>query len=349
MPVSNIQLFPGDCLAAALFIPDNSIDSIVTDPPYGIKMMGHRWDYDVPRVEIWRECLRVLKPGGYLLAFAGARTHHRMACRIEDAGFEIHDMIAWVTAQGMPKHASKLKPAIEPITVARKPAARATPLNIDLCRVPSDGAADDAAYRAKCESVAGLDTPRNSNVFGAFAAPRPDSYSPEGRYPSNLIHDGSDEVVALFPESAGSGGSVPNVKITGYGDGAVGTGRADYLGGERRRVDCGTGSAARFFARAPFTADELEAAALIYCKKANKQDRGPGNTHPTVKPRALMRYLIRLVTPPRGTVFDPFAGSGTTGVEAVANGFGFIGAEREPESVAIACRRIAAAAEASHV
>lgn len=344
-----VHLFPGECLASTLFIPDNSQDSVVTDPPYGIKMMGHRWDYDVPSVEIWQECLRVLKPGSYLLAFAGPRTHHRMCCRIEDAGFEIHDAIAWVSAQGMPKHRSKLKPAIELITLARKPAKLATPLNIDLCRVPPDGADDDAAYRAKCESVVGLDSNRNGNCYADWSAPRTDSYSTEGRYPSNLIHDGSPEVVALFPDSKGSGGSVPNVKITGYGGGAVGTGESKYLGGERTKVDCGSGSAARFFARAPFTTEELQATALIYCKKASKQDRGSGNEHPTVKPRSLMRYLIRLVTPPGGSVFDPFTGSGTTGVEAVANGFEFAGAEREPEYVEIARRRITDAWEAAHV
>ena len=185
-------------------LPDNSVDAIVCDPPYGLRFMGKKWDYDVPGVDIWVECLRVLKPGAHLLTFAGTRTQHRMAVRIEDAGFEIRDMIAWVYGSGYPKHRSCLKPALEPITMARKPAERATLLNIDAC------------------------------MAGA-------------RYPANLIHDGSDEVVAMFPDSAGSGGSVPNVKISGYGDGAVGTGSAEYLGGERTKVDCGTGSAARFF------------------------------------------------------------------------------------------------------
>ena len=132
-----------------------------------------------------------------------------------------------------------------------------------------------------------------------------------------------DDVVALFPDSNGAGGSVPNVKITGYGDG-IGTGKSEYLGGERTKVDSGPGSAARFF----------------YCAKASKSDRGAGNTHPTVKPTNLMRYLCRLVTPAGGTVLDPFMGSGTTGVAAVQMGCRFIGIEREPRYFEIACRRI---------
>jgi site-specific DNA-methyltransferase (adenine-specific) len=306
-----------DCRHGLAMLPDNSVDAVVCDPPYGLSFMGKKWDYDVPSVEIWAECLRVLKPGGYLLAFAGTRTQHRMAVRIEDAGLEIRDMIAWVYGSGYPKHRSSLKPAMEPITLARKPAPRATLLNIDACLVGQ-------------------------------------------RYPANLIHDGSDEVLANFPDSAGSGGSVPNVKISGYGDGVVGTGAAEYLGGERIKVDCGTGSAARFF----------------YCAKASKRDRNEGldhfpaiqtnfaagtglskngdgsprnqeatakNPHPTVKPTDLMRYLCRLVTPPGGLIVDPFAGSGSTGKAATLEGFQFVGFELDPQYAAIANARIDAA------
>ena len=306
-----------DCRHGLAMLPDNSVDAVVCDPPYGLSFMGKKWDYDVPSVEIWAECLRVLKPGGYLLAFAGTRTQHRMAVRIEDAGLEIRDMIAWVYGSGYPKHRSSLKPAMEPITLARKPAPRATLLNIDACLVGE-------------------------------------------RYPANLIHDGSDEVLAHFPDSAGSGGSVPNVKISGYGDGVVGTGSAEYLGGERAPHDCGTGSAARFF----------------YCAKASKRDRNEGldhfpavqtnfaagtglskngdgsprnqeatakNPHPTVKPTDLMRYLCRLVTPPGGVIVDPFAGSGSTGKAATLEGFQFIGFELDPQYAAIANARIDAA------
>ena len=335
-----------DCRHGLALLPDNSVDAIVCDPPYGLNFMGKKWDYDVPSVEIWAECLRVLKPGGYLLAFAGTRTQHRIAVRIEDAGFEIRDLIAWVYGSGFPKHQSALKPALEPITMARKPAERATLLNIDACRVGDEGGCrDDGQYITNSpESVNcygnGLNNRRSTVVEGL------------GRYPANLIHDGSDEVLEHFPDSAGSGGSVPNVKISGYGDGVVGTGSAEYLGGERTKVDCGTGSAARFF----------------YCAKASKRDRNEGldlfpdvtagvgalrdsgresemrkNPHPTVKPTELMRYLCRLVTPPGGLVVDPFAGSGSTGKAAVLEGFQFVGFELDPQYAAIANARIEAA------
>lgn len=334
-----------DCRHGLAMLPDNSVDAIVCDPPYGLRFMGKKWDYDVPGVDIWVECLRVLKPGGHLLAFAGTRTQHRMAVRIEDAGFEIRDMIAWVYGSGFPKHQSALKPALEPITMARKPAKVATLLNINACRVGNETLPAQVAGQAQ---------------LGTFE--RGVMVTPEriGRYPANLIHDGSDEAVAMFPDSAGSGGSVPNVKISGYGDGAVGTGSAEYLGGERTKVDCGTGSAARFF----------------YCAKAGKRDRNEGlehlpavqanfasgtglskngdgtprnqaatakNPHPTVKPTELMRYLCRLVTPQGGLVVDPFAGSGSTGKAAILEGFQFIGFELDPQYTAIANARIDAA------
>ena len=343
-----------DCRHGLAMLPDNSVDAVVCDPPYGISFMQSRWDYDVPSVEIWAECLRVLKPGGYLLAFAGTRTQHRMAVRIEDAGFEIRDMIAWVYGSGFPKHRSSLKPALEPITMARKPAPRATLLNIDACRVGDEGGTRKT-NPAKMPTVSCYGNGLNGGGVESIDA---------GRYPANLIHDGSDEVVAMFPDSAGSGGSVPNVKISGYGDGAVGTGSAEYLGGERTKVDCGTGSAARFF----------------YCAKSSKRDRNEGleafdavmtnfaagtglskngdgsprnmnadakNPHPTVKPTELMRYLCRLVTPPGGLIVDPFAGSGSTGKAAILEGFQFVGFELDPQYSAIANARLEAARNAA--
>ena len=339
-----------DCRHGLAMLPDNSVDAIVCDPPYGLSFMGKKWDYDVPGVDIWVECLRVLKPGGHLLAFAGTRTQHRVAVRIEDAGFEIRDMIAWVYGSGFPKHQSALKPALEPITMARKPAPRATLLNIDACRVGDEGGTRKV-NPSKLPSVSCYGNGLNGGAVEPIDA---------GRYPANLIHDGSPDVLANFPDSAGSGGSVPNVKISGYGDGVVGTGAAEYLGGERIKVDCGTGSAARFF----------------YCAKASKRDRNEGldnfpaiqtnfaagtglskngdgsprnqeatakNPHPTVKPTDLMRYLCRLVTPPGGLIVDPFAGSGSTGKAATLEGFQFIGFELDPQYAAIANARLEAA------
>ena len=163
-----------DCRHGLAMLPDNSVDAIVCDPPYGLRFMGKKWDYDVPGVDIWVECLRVLKPGGHLLAFAGTRTQHRMAVRIEDAGFEIRDMIAWVYGSGYPKHRSSLKPALEPITMARKPAERATLLNIDACRV-----GDEVRINPPVGDL--------SSIGSTRTAPKGESMTVEGRYPANLI------------------------------------------------------------------------------------------------------------------------------------------------------------------
>ena len=341
-----MNLHHGDCLAVLRSLPDNSVDSVVTDPPYGLSFMGKKWDYDVPASEVWAECLRVLKPGGHLLAFAGTRTQHRMAVRIEDAGFEIRDMIAWVYGSGFPKSldvskaldkaagaeresigpnqladrgglvqantygtpsrpdetapatdaarqwkgwGTALKPALEPITVARKPlvgtvaanvlAHGAGALNIDGCRVegPPSGL---KPYTRTVDQ-------RESQAANHGAVTFTDH--PAGRWPANLIHDGSEEVTEQFPVANDN-------------------------------------SAARFF----------------YCAKASKRDRDEGNIHPTVKPTDLMRYLCRLVTQPGGVVLDPFMGSGSTGKAAALEGFRFIGIEREAEYLEIARARILA-------
>lgn len=300
----DINLMLGDCLERMKELADNSVDSIVTDPPYGLSFMGKHWDKGVPSAEIWAEALRVLKPGGHLLAFAGTRTQHRMAVNIEDAGFEIRDMIAWVYGVGLPKShnlkdewagwGTSLKPALEPVTVARKPfkgtvAANVQEhgtgaLNIDGCRVgwpdgkvPEIGTPGWGGPAKKLTTVPGQEGK-------TVERSQPSSL---GRWPANLIHDGSDEVVGLFPVTAKN-------------------------------------SAARFF----------------YCAKASKKDRGEDNKHPTVKPADLMRYLCRLVTPPNGIVLDPFMGSGSTGKAAMLEGFRFIGIELDRGYFDIAKQRI---------
>ena len=361
---------------------DNSVDAIVTDPPYGLSFMGKKWDYDVPEQAIWEECLRVLKPGGHLLAFAGTRTQHRMAVRIEDAGFEIRDMIAWVYGSGFPKSHSigkaidreagergavgkrfvaaggdlpspernyddpplvleaakqwqgwgtALKPALEPITMARKPligtvaenvlAHGTGALNIDGCRVACDDVLTaPKSYPANRRGVVGTamqaagGAERNNAAQAASIAKTMEM----GRWPANLIHDGSDEVLAAFPDAPGQQRSTGpeferNAQVYGK-----------FAGVSEHHPRNDSGSAARFF----------------YCAKASKSDRGESNGHPTVKPTELMRYLVRLVTQPGGTVLDPFCGSGSTGKAAVLEGFGFIGIEREAEYVAIAEARI---------
>lgn len=419
------MLHHGDCIEIMKSMPDGSVDSIVTDPPYELGFMGRSWDRTgiAYSVEMWRECLRVLKPGGHLLSFGGSRTYHRMACAIEDAGFEIRDQIMWVYGSGFPKsldvskaidkqagaertgtgemvrggcraarggselvgsepiealkwkeltepatEAAKqwdgwgtaLKPAHEPIVVARKPLIGTVAenvlqfgtgaINVDGCRVDLNG-----DYKSKANgrpSQTGL--PDN---YDSGKANEPDTI---GRWPANLIHDGSDEVLAAFPFAIGATapvvGTEPSSKTANtFGDFSFRT------PSDRRD---GGGSAARFF----------------YCAKASKQDRDEGmgdsadrvlarscqaqaeakrgnlvdaeggafnkarirkNNHPTVKPTDLMRYLCRLVTRPGGTVFDPFMGSGSTGKAAILDGFCFIGIDREEDHVGISEVRIA--------
>lgn len=386
--VDKYILHLGNCLDSLKGMLDNSVDSIVTDPPYGISFMSKKWDYDVPSVEIWKECLRVLKPGGFLLSFSSTRTYHRMTINIEDAGFEIRDMICWTYSSGFPKshnisasidkkygHPNRgraiptassyqacdvdqdnkltsnpvgpyepktdeakqwqgwgtaLKPSQEPVTIARKPLDGTVAnnvlewgtggMNIDATRVPMS----DEDYEKLSSGVErirekggtmGNSWKNSSDLSGA------NPVNPAGRWPANFIHDGSQEVLELFPD----------VK----------------------------GSAARFF----------------YCPKASKKDKEEGldnfeeriqaatygdigpmegnprkpntghiqrirNHHPTVKPTELMKYLCRLVTQPGGIVLDPFMGSGSTGKAAILEGFRFIGCELDEEYLAIAEARI---------
>ncbi len=337
---SPVRIIVGDCLEAMRGMDAASVDAIVTDPPYGLSFMGKHWDHGVPGVDFWVEALRVAKPGTHLLAFGGTRTYHRLACAIEDAGWEVRDCIAWVYGSGFPKShnlrgdwhgwGTSLKPAFEPIIVARKPligtvAENVTThgtgaMNIDGCRVQHN-----EECRMMAASQANIDNPSEKHrQAGRREATL--ELKPEGRWPANLIHDGSDEVLAAFPQATGQQGAVgpqygDKASVNAYGDFGP---RQDF----QPRGD--TGSAARFF----------------YCAKASKADRGEGNAHPTVKPTDLMRYLCRLVTPPGGIVFDPFAGSGSTGKGAVLEGFNFIGIELDAEYAEIARARIGNATSA---
>jgi site-specific DNA-methyltransferase (adenine-specific) len=370
-------LHVGDCLDVMAGMADESVDSIVTDPPYGLSFMGKHWDHGIPDVDFWLQALRVAKPGTHMLAFGGTRTYHRLTCAIEDAGWEIRDCIMWVYGSGFPKShdvskaidkeagavrevtragvvqrdgyggwdtgsshtrprydlpatplaarwqgwGTALKPAWEPIIVARKPlagtvAANVTrygtgALNIDGCRV---GSTVETWPTSKSYAPGQFQPGGKGDTQTTGAAPA-------GRWPANLIHDGSEEATA------------------------------------------GMGKAARYF----------------YCAKASKRDRDEGcegfdkriapchnidgrnpenpknyigqtpmplkrNNHPTVKPTDLMRYLCRLVTPPGGIVLDPFAGSGSTGKAALLGGFRFVGIEKEPDYAEIAVARLTHAA-----
>jgi DNA modification methylase len=319
-----MELILGDSLERLKGLEDNSIDSIVTDPPYGLSFMGKKWDYDVPSQEIWEECLRVLKPGGYLLAFAGTRTQHRMAVRIEDAGFEIRDMIAWVYGSGFPKslnigkavdklqgnereveerepfgregrktsgkakfgvegwdtkptmqftkgssewegYGTALKPALEPITVARKPLSEKTVaenvlkygtggINIDGCRVEAQ--TGDKFGGGGLASKNAIFQGESKNPYKKGTGFRDDTS--QGRFPANLIHDGSDEVVGLFPDSKGASSQ------NNYSNGHIYRGQSlqesdTSLEGHRDWYN-DNGSASRFF----------------YCAKASKSERNKG-------------------------------------------------------------------------
>lgn len=388
------KIICGDSLAAMRRMADSSIDSVVTDPPYGLSFMNKHWDHSVPSVEMWQEVLRVLKPGGHLLSFFGTRTYHRGVVNIEDAGFDIRDQIAWVYGSGFPKSlnvakqgddlsdwdgwGTALKPAQEPIVMARKPiigtvadnvrAFGAGAINIDCCRIQHDetlrtgsGTTWDAMHSHECrgrDGEASADRRYAEKGGTNFAMkPGPRGGDAAGRWPANFCHDGSDDVLALFPQSRGqiakaSTSNTPRAGQNAYGEMVRGS------NGQEPRNDAG--SAARFF----------------YCAKASKTDRDEGleylaamaaadmvdreagsagiksaaagagrgnggrNFHPTVKPTDLMRWLVRMVTPPGGTVLDPFMGSGSTGKACALEGFGFIGIDREQSYCDIATGRI---------
>ena len=476
--MTTVDLRQGDCLELLRAMPSESVTAIVTDPPYALQFMGKGWDRVLPSVEVWGECLRVLKPGGVLLAFGGTRTFHRLTCNIEDSGFEIRDCLSWLYGSGFPKslaidkaidrqrddldeqrevcrwlrsvmdstgttnkqiaaafgfdprmadhwaardtdsqpstptleqvpkllevlgnpevpapiarllldlngrkgqpgpdwfnravvgsktitgpagsaggyksgiaslrnemsttrdvdittpatnrsrpwagYGTALKPAWEPIVFAMKPTAGTfaanalehgvAGINVDGCRIHS-------------EDVAGPRRRHGGGIPGACSSYElPDSRGeqPPGRWPANVVHDGSDEVVGAFPDAPGQ------VARAKSGD-DVKTGNT--YGKFRRGED----------SAAPRSDATKSAARFFYCAKASKKDRGEGNGHPTVKPVELMRWLVRLVKMPAGTVvLDPFMGSGSTGVACVDEGVDFIGMEREPEYVEIARRR----------
>lgn len=373
-----IQLYQGDCLEVMRTLPDGCMDSVVTDPPYGLKFMGKHWDHGVPSAKVWAEVLRVLKPGGYLLSFGGTRTYHRMTCAIEDGGFEIRDQIGWCFGSGFPKShngewgGTALKPAWEPICMARKPligtveqnwqAHGTGALNIDTCRVETDDNLNGGAYSGGAKDLSNATSYATGVNAGEFV-------QPVGRWPANLIHDGSDEVLAAFPQAPGQlapeSFTAPSSKTRntfgergrrkgGFGD--VGAEKGDPVPNGPMYSD--KGSAARFFYCAKASrkdrndgVEHLTSKPLLWSSgtqspgtfQAEGTDRTSPNNHPTVKPTDLMRYLCRLVTPAGGLILDPFMGSGSTGRGAVLEGFDFIGIEREESYIQIAKARIEAA------
>ena len=346
-----MKLLLGDCLDKLKELDDNSVDSIVTDPPYGLSFMGKKWDYDVPSQAIWEECMRVLKPGGHLLSFAGSRTYHRMAVRIEDAGFEIRDQIMWVYGSGFPKShnighkideykgwGTALKPAHEPIVMARKPLIGTVAdnvlewgtggINIDGCRILTTDNLGGGATNGSVLDIEGFDRPwmhdeEKMKEFGEKMKQKVEHAQTLGRFPANIIFD--EEAGKLLDEQSGTSKSTGG--RSGNKNGVGSNGIYGQYNGEVRDENPGfgdVGGASRFF----------------YCPKTSKKDRDVDNIHPTVKPTDLMSYLIRLVTPKGGVVLDPFMGSGSTGKAAVREGMQFVGIERESEYFDIAEARI---------
>lgn len=356
------RIIIGDCRDGmrTLIAQGVRVDAIVTDPPYHLTavsrgyhartnnpeslrgrhrigdkgFMGKQWDgggvaFDP---ETWALALDLLKPGGHLLAFGGTRTYHRLACAIEDAGFEIRDQIGWVYGSGFPKSknldgdwqgwGTALKPAWEPICVARKPLVGTVAenvlqhgtgaINVDACRIGGE-----STVRVKAGGANQFPHEDDSWIPRAITVG-----SDAGRWPANLVHDGSEEVVALFPREAGAAAPVFKRNADKFRNsyGAF-AGDVDEHGSTFRGD---SGSAARFF----------------YCAKATAAERGDSK-HPTIKPLALMRWLVRLVVPRGAIVLDPFAGSGSTVEACMVEQMRFIAIEREPEYAADIEARIA--------
>ena len=431
------KILQGDCLSVMKTFPDNYFSTIITDPPYGLSaaknskggnkkggFMGQKWDYDVPSVEIWTEALRVLKPGGTALIFAGSRTQHRMAVNVEDAGFILKDTIMWVYASGFPKahNISKnidkkagaerevigkkegtyshktgtlgsdaeknrprvklditepstpeaklwdgwkshgLKPSYEPILVCMKPNEGSyadnalkwgvSGLNIDECRVGTNDEDKCMMDKKASKKNNGINFDVAIGKNKGTATPS----NPQGRFPANFIHDGSEEVVELFPNT--KTGNIKPFKQKSKEFGNLGENRDCNFKGD-------SGSAARFF----YCAKVSKAERNIGCEdmekkgyhcshplegKKQKQNEnydevswnvgksvGSHNNHPTVKPIKLMEYLCKLTsTPTGGIVLDPFAGSGSTGLACQNTNRDFILIEREQEYIDIIHARL---------
>ena len=390
--ISKAKIVNGDCLEVMRETPDNSIDAVVTDPPYGLSFMGKNWDHGIPGKAFWKEALRVAKPGAYLLAFGGTRTYHRLTCAIEDAGWEIRDCVGWLYGSGFPKsmdvakaidkasgykgevigrkvvdigmqggnmHAGRsvnlqereirelsdearewegwgtaLKPAWEPVIMARKPldgtvANTVTTwgtgaINIDASRVPTNGESLSGGVHAGSAAEGWrrpfMEDEDSRREWESKKKGRQEHATANGRFPANIIHDGSEEVLRIFPESKGQQADVRGTESSKPGKNCYGNyGNHNAFA---KRGD--SGSAARFF----------------YCAKASKKERGEGNDHPTVKPQALMRYLVRMITREGATVLDPFMGSGSTGLACLSENRSFIGIEREQDYCKIAKKRL---------
>lgn len=371
------KILNGDCLQHLKELPDECVDAIITDPPYGISFMNKKWDYSIPSVEVWKECLRVLKSGGHLLSFSGTRTYHRMAVAIEDAGFEIRDTIMWLYGSGFPKSSiCALKPACEPIVLARKPIKESSVikniekygvggLNIEDCRIEHNEELK-ITQRGERQSETWKEGSGFKNEVNNLASP-----NPKGRFPANIILD--EESAVMLDEQSGISKSVKSKR---GGNVNTGGGRYQWQEGKNEKFikedayECGfndIGGASRFFYVAKANKKErdlgcdaidekpmryednssksLEIFSNQYTESSgNPTGRGQTtprrNNHPTVKPIKLMEYLVKLVTKEGHVVLDPFLGSGTTAIACINLKREWLGIEREPEYIKIAQARI---------
>lgn len=372
------MLINKDNIQALKELEDNSIDSVVTDPPYGLSFMGKKWDYDVPSKELWFEVFRVLKPGGHLLSFGGSRTYHRLAVGIEDAGFEIRDQIMWVYGSGFPKSlnigkavdklqgnerkiigekrtpdgktwserrpkgditgyvgngdikkentqgietkgnspyegwGTALKPAHEPIVLARKPLGEKTVAKNVLKWGTGGINIDESRVKSNEQIETGRAGRSGASNFNASIGEKQPTHS--ARFPANLIHDGSEEVKESFSN-----------QTERFFKSIIYTAKASK---KERNAGC---EGLEFETKVFRPGEGLGGQQIISKTK---------NNHPTVKPLKLMEYLIKLVTPKGGTVLDPFMGSGTTGIASKLEGFEFVGIELDKEYFKIAKARI---------
>jgi DNA modification methylase len=366
------QIHHGDNREVLKNLANNSIDSVVTDPPYELGFMGKSWDATgvAYSVELWQEVMRVLKPGGHLLAFSGSRTYHRMAVAIEDAGFEIRDQIMWIYGSGFPKSHDVSKgidksAGAEREVVATDTKARSTSGNSALPTVGGETVYQTwditAPATAEAKQWQGWGTALKPAHEPIVVARKPLI----GTVAANVLTYGTGGLNIDASRVGSEGGTFKASKPEGISNGIYGEG----ING---KVDIGELNAGRWPANVIHDGIESEWSKFFYCAKASKRDRNEGldgfeakrdydgrqeggvggsnprnctntakvNHHPTVKPTDLMRYLCRLVTPPNGTVLDPFMGSGSTGKAAVYEGFNFVGIEMTDEYLPIAKARI---------
>ena len=337
----------GDSRYELVNLSDDSIDSIVTDPPYELGFMNRGWDktgvaYDV---DLWCQCLRVLKPGGHLLSFGGTRTYHRMVCAIEDAGFEIRDQLQWIYGSGFPKGLDISKAIDKRLGMKRKIVGvnqRAAKRNPRAKNTGVQGRLYGSDTRMGDDFVVTVPASSEAQKWDGWGTCLKPANEPIvlARKPI------SEKTIADNVLKWGTGGL--NIDECRIGDDVVGWGENSSSGYGGLDSSVPRPVQGRFPADVLFDEPAAEildkqkkgASRFFYVSKASKKERGEFNNHPTVKPLDLMRYLVRLVTPPGGIVLDPFAGSGTTGLACMDEGFDFILIERDPSNIDIIHRRL---------